>query len=76
MRVRSNVKSGQYFNGSFMDTCENIQQNTSPDAYYTEIDAVCRQKNGAWNATSVIVPWDYVGDINNCDGDLMLGVCW
>jgi hypothetical protein len=76
MNIRSNIKAGRDYEGSFMDSCENVQQVTSPDQYYTQIDAVCRQKNGAMNFTSVIVPADYFGDINNCDGDLMLGYCW
>jgi len=76
MKIQTNLKAGNYYEGSFMNSCDDISQDESYDGSYTNINASCRQENGAWNFTSIGVPWNFYGDINNCDGDLVLGGCY
>jgi hypothetical protein len=75
MQIRTNVKAGTEYQGSFTGSCENILQYPSFDDMYTEISGTCRRANGARNYTSISVPLDFHGDISNCDGQLTLGGC-
>lgn len=76
MKVHTNLRAGQFFGGSYYETCDNIEENLSPDGNFMEINAICTQMNGARNFTSANVPMNYQGDVSNCDGDLVLGSCW
>jgi len=77
MKTRTKIQAGeQYFEGSFYNSCVDTQQYPNYDDNATLITSTCRQENGAWNYASIYVPWNYRGEISNCDGDLILGGCY